>query len=161
MGEPEAVELTEDQRKAYREAFDAFDTDKGGSVDKGEIKAIMNQLGQHPSDEELAVIMKDYDADGSGDIDFEEFCAMMHRQMQSSGKEELIAETFKWFDSDNAGYIDNAKLKKVMEDAGGDLTLERAQEMIDQVDTDGDGKLNMDEFKRLYEALAADAKAKA
>lgn len=86
---------------------------------------------------------------------------MMHRQMQSSGKEELMAETFKLFDSDNAGYVDNAKLKKVMDEAGGDVTLERAQEMIDQVDTDGDGKLNMDEFKRLYEALAEDAKKKA
>lgn len=89
----------------------------------------------------------------NGTIDFDEFCVMMHKQAQKSSGTELVAETFRLFDDDNEGYIDAEKLMKRGELAGQSLTKELAQEMIDQVDQDGDGKLNMDEFTALFNDL--------
>lgn len=58
-----ALGLTEEERSLYREAFDAFDDDKGGTIENSEIKKVMQRLGQHPTDEEIAIIVKEYDTD--------------------------------------------------------------------------------------------------
>lgn len=44
----------------------------------------MRSLGQTPSREELASMIKEVDTDGNGEIDFEEFLDMMATKMSST-----------------------------------------------------------------------------
>jgi Ca2+-binding EF-hand superfamily protein len=59
------------------DAFKVFDTDNSGSIDKHELKSLMDSLGQKLSSEELDAMMDEVDTDGNGEISYEEFKAMM------------------------------------------------------------------------------------
>ena len=61
--------LTEAQLDEFREAFAAFDSDGGGSIDADELKMLMASVGQVPTDDELAEMIRIADADGSGTVD--------------------------------------------------------------------------------------------
>ena len=57
--------------------FARFDTDKSGGIDKNEFGALVHSLGENPTKDELDVMMKRMDKDGSGEIDFDEFVLAM------------------------------------------------------------------------------------
>lgn len=54
--------------------FLKFDTNKSGTIDKHETKKILNFLGFDHSLEKAEELLKIIDTDGSGEIDFNEFC---------------------------------------------------------------------------------------
>lgn len=61
-----------DRNEELREAFAVFDVDGGGTTSKEELMEIMVRFAQNLSDEELTAVMDEVDADGSGEIDFDE-----------------------------------------------------------------------------------------
>lgn len=67
----------EDPDKELMDAFKVFDADSSGTISRKELKKLMKQLGQKLSDQELDAMMEEVDTDKSGEIDFEEFKAMM------------------------------------------------------------------------------------
>ena len=75
-----------------------FDKDGGGSIDAGELKELLASVGQMPTDAELAGMIAAVDADGTGDIDFTEFAALMAHKMQGENSEDSIAQAFQVFD---------------------------------------------------------------
>ena len=61
-----------------RRAFDIFDADNSGFIDREELKAVMTKLmGASLSEEELDAMMKEADTNSDGLVSFEEFKAMM------------------------------------------------------------------------------------
>lgn len=56
-----------------KQEFDSFDTDRSGYIDIGELKKLLQKLGESLSDSELQVAFQDLDSDGSGEIEFFEF----------------------------------------------------------------------------------------
>ncbi len=73
-----AGQVSEPDRKAQlREAFARFDHDSSGKISAKELRQAMASLGEELTDEELDAMMNDSDSDGDGEINFEEFVAMM------------------------------------------------------------------------------------
>ena len=72
---------------ALRRAFDIFDTDGNGSIDREEFATIMNRLHLIPSDDEaaaaqaLAQMFDMADVDHDGTVSFDEFCRMFHQHV--------------------------------------------------------------------------------
>ena len=56
------------QELAAREVFDKFDADDSGSIGIAELRAMLNLLGLHPSEEELERSIRAVDPDGSGEV---------------------------------------------------------------------------------------------
>jgi Ca2+-binding EF-hand superfamily protein len=56
-----------------KQEFDAYDQDRSGCIDRGELKGLLEKLGEELTDEELDAAFKELDADGSGEIEFFEF----------------------------------------------------------------------------------------
>lgn len=56
-----------------RAAFDSFDKDGNGSIDKDEIAKVCEELGVDASGSEIADLLKEADENGDGKISFEEF----------------------------------------------------------------------------------------
>ena len=59
-----------------QDAFNVFDRDGKGTIDLVELAHMMNAVGEM-SPEEVGNVLNDYDADGDGVINFEEFKAIM------------------------------------------------------------------------------------
>ena len=53
---------------------------------------------------------------------------------------------FQVFDKDGKGFISPAQLRYVMTNIGNQLTSEEVDELIREVDCDGDGQVNYEEF---------------
>jgi Ca2+-binding EF-hand superfamily protein len=70
-------ERQRDPEEDLRDAFNMFDADRSGYIDREEVRALMKKLAQTLTDEEIDAIMEEVDTDGDGEISFEEFRAMM------------------------------------------------------------------------------------
>ncbi|CAD5113613.1 DgyrCDS2773 [Dimorphilus gyrociliatus] len=145
------LEITEDELKEYREAFKLFDKDNNGYITTKELGTVMRSLGQNPTEQELIDKINEVDVDGSGTIDFQEFVVMMARQ-QCMGREEL-EQAFRIFDANGDGYIDSAELRHLLTNVGEKLSDEDVDEMIAEVDVDGDGKVNWKEFVQMMSQM--------
>ena len=85
-----------------------------------------------------------FSASGHGTIEFNEFLEMMAQKVTTGDIADDIREAFKIFDKDNNGFISCAELHHVMTNLGEKLTLEEAQEILEEADTDGDGLINFE-----------------
>ena len=73
----------------------------------------MRSMGQNPTEDEVLNLVIEYDVNGDGTIDFDEFMEMMKKQAEHQDNSAELKEAFKIFDRDGNGYIDAAELKKV------------------------------------------------
>eukprot|EP00762_Andalucia_godoyi_P007322 ANDGO_01582.mRNA.1 Caltractin len=71
------VVLNDEQIAEIRKAFNACDVDGSGTVERGELSKVFAELGENPSEEELAELLADLDRDGDGTVDWEEFLQAM------------------------------------------------------------------------------------
>ena len=76
---------------SYKEAFSVFDKDGSGAVSVSELGEMMSALGQNLSAEELDAMVEEVDADGSSEIDFDEFCACMQKAKKGGGTAPKLA----------------------------------------------------------------------
>ena len=143
-------QLTEQQIEDFKSAFALFDKDGEGTISAKEMGNVKRSLGLHSSrfytEAELQDLINEFDIDGDGSIDFPEFLSMMAHKMKENNSEEDIRETFQVFDKDGNGFISAAELWQVMTIVGKNLTNKEVDEMIREVDTDGDGQVNYEEF---------------
>ncbi|XP_063729557.1 uncharacterized protein LOC134857118 isoform X2 [Symsagittifera roscoffensis] len=139
-------DLTKDMLEEWQEAFWLFDRDGDGSITAKEIGAVMRNLGQNPTDEEVRDLMHEVDIDGSGTIDFDEFLYMMAKKMRDTDSEEELRSAFRVFDRDKDGCISVTELRNIM----GPLSEEEIQEMIGEVDKNEDGLISYESSFRLW-----------
>ncbi|TRY83607.1 hypothetical protein DNTS_022091 [Danionella cerebrum] len=79
------VSLPEDEVEEIREAFKVFDRDGNGFISKQELGVAMRSLGYMPNEVELEVIIQRLDMDGDGQVDFEEFVALLGPKLSTAG----------------------------------------------------------------------------
>lgn len=63
-------------QKLQREIFDEYDEDNGGTLDHDEIQSLLRAsklFKELVRKEDIAGLIKDIDANGDGEVDFEEF----------------------------------------------------------------------------------------
>ena len=141
--------LTEAQLDEFREAFNSFDKDGGGSIDSKELKDLMASVGQNPTDDELAEMIRIADADGTGDIDFAEFVTLMAHKMADEKSEATLKAAFSVFDTSGDGFISAEEMRRIMINVGEPVTLDDVEQVIRKVDIDGDGVINYEEFTKV------------
>ena len=147
---PSAIrDLTEDQRQEIREAFDLFDSDGSGAIDAKELKVAMRALGFEASKLEIRNMIAEADTDGSGMIDFREFERLMTVKLGQRDAHEEMLKAFRLFDDDESGYVTFKNLKRVAMELGENVSDEELQEMIDEADRSGQGKVSQDDFCRI------------
>merc|ERR1712166_299998 len=138
--------VTDEMRAEIREAFELFDTDGSGSIDSKELKVAMRALGFEPKKEEIIKMIAEVDKDGSGEVDFDEFMTMMTAKMGDKDVKEDWAKAFRVFDEDETGEVSFFNLKRVAQELGENMTDEELNEMLKEIDKDGSGSINEEEF---------------
>ena len=134
-----ADQLTTEQIAEVKATFSLFDKDGDGLIVTNELGAVMRSLGQNPTVAQLQNMINEFDTDGDGAIDFPEFVSMMARTMNATATEEEIRGAFRVLDKNGDGFISAAELRQVMTNLGEKVTDEEVNEMIHEVDIDGDG----------------------
>ncbi|GAB4289383.1 MAG: hypothetical protein Fur0025_23800 [Oscillatoriaceae cyanobacterium] len=137
--------ISEAEVQKLWEAFTVFDADGSGAISVEELGQVVRSLGQNPSDIELREMIKEVDVDASGTIDFEEFKALM--VAQRGDRLSRLKLAFSVFDEDGSGHITAEEMKEVMGQFG--LTEPELEEMLKEVDFDGDGSIDFEEFCKL------------
>ncbi|GAV69710.1 Pkinase domain-containing protein/EF_hand_5 domain-containing protein [Cephalotus follicularis] len=139
-----AENLSEEEIKGLKTMFTNLDSDKSGTITYEELKTGLARLGSRLSEAEVRQLMEAADVDGNGTIDYIEFIsATMHRHKLE--RDEHLYKAFQYFDTDNSGHITRDELETAMKDYGmGDEAS--IKEIISEVDTDHDGRINYDEF---------------
>ena len=57
--------------------FSVFDKDGNGYISSAELRHVMTNLGEKLTDEEVDEMIREADIDGDGQVNYEEFVAMM------------------------------------------------------------------------------------
>ncbi|XP_019057833.1 PREDICTED: calcium-dependent protein kinase 34 isoform X2 [Tarenaya hassleriana] len=136
--------LSEEEIMGLKEMFKGMDTDNSGTITLEELRQGLAKQGTRLSEYEVQQLMEAADADGNGTIDYGEFiAATMH--INRLDREEHLYSAFQHFDKDNSGYITMEELEQALREFGmndgRDIT-----EIISEVDSDNDGRINYDEF---------------
>ena len=104
---------------------------------------MMRSLGQNPTDAEVQDMINEVDVDGSGSMEFPEFCVMMVKKMAETDTENEIREAFRVFDAENEGYITRSELRMIFANLPERLTRDEIEEMLDAADEDGNSQQNI------------------
>ena len=138
-------QLTEEQTTEFRENFQLFD--KGDGIMVKDLGMVMRACHQNPTAAELGNFILEFDPDGSGFIDFQQFSSMMARKVKDVDTEEDIMESFKVFDKDGSGFMSVAELKYILTNLGEKLASdEDFEEMIKEAVVNDDGLIQYEEF---------------
>lgn len=130
-----------------REAYTLFDESGDGKISVKEMKIILRTLGQNPRDVEIVELMKSINPESDGqETDFEGFLKLMRKKLNEPEMDEEMFEAFKTFDKKGKGYYDVNEMRDVLEQYGEKLTLAEAQQLFRDIDMDGDGKIQFEDF---------------
>ncbi|KAL0012349.1 hypothetical protein SO802_007457 [Lithocarpus litseifolius] len=142
-----AQSLSEEEIKGLKAMFTNMDTDNSGTITYEELKTGLARMGSRLSEVEVKQLMEAADVDGDGTIDYIEFIsATMHRHRLE--RDDHLYKAFQYFDKDSSGYITRDELEAAMKEYGmGDEAS--IKEIISEVDTDNDGRINYEEFSTM------------
>lgn len=164
--------------------FSTFDHDGDGFITAGELEESLNRLGIAVSAAEAASMVARVDANSDGLIDIHEFRELydsipkkrkqqLHAAGEGGGAEDAgveeaeeeeeerdLREAFDVFDGNKDGLISAEELGTVLGSLGlrrhgGRPAVAECRDMIRLVDSDGDGMVSFEEFKRMMTVIKA------
>uniref|UniRef100_A0A1I7XB07 Troponin C n=1 Tax=Heterorhabditis bacteriophora TaxID=37862 RepID=A0A1I7XB07_HETBA len=118
-----------------------------------QVGQILRTMGQAFEERDLKQLIKEFDTDGSGEIEFEEFAAMVANFVvngeDNEGLEEELREAFRLYDKEGNGYINVSDLRDILRALDDNVSEEELDEMIAEIDADGSGTVDFDEFMEM------------
>ncbi|XP_066261125.1 troponin C, isoallergen Bla g 6.0101-like isoform X2 [Euwallacea similis] len=147
-------DLDKEQLSMLKSTFDAFDVDKKGFISTDMIGTIMDMLGTQLLNDELEGIIEEIDEDGNGEVSFEEFANLAARFLIEEEEDTDAIQTelkgaFRMYDREGNGFITIEVLREILQELDEKLTDDDLDSMIDEIDTDGSGTVDWDEFKAM------------
>ena len=79
----------------------------------------------------------------------------MSKRLKATEQEDNLQDAFNIFDESGNGEIVASNLFNVLSKLGENITLEEINEMISQIDINGDGKIDYSEFVQLMTGKTA------
>ena len=169
-------------KELSRVMFDKFDKDGSGTIDAGEFKFLVYDLGYFLNDTELKTGLQQIDSNGNGSIEYDEFkrwwSGTDRMEKLKLSDEQLAArqksvEVFQAYDKERKGFIDTKNFPAFyyrLKESG--LTSLGQAECLNDLDGNGDGSIQFNEYmdwimrvgtakvKVMTEAMIEDVKKK-
>ena len=95
--------------------------------------------------------MKMVDSDGSGEIDYSEWVVATIDKVRLLSDEKLV-QAFTLFDKDESGSISSEEVREVL-GVGKNIDEKIWNDIILEVDDNGDGEISFEEFKTMMQKL--------
>ena len=140
--------LTLQDTKELRDVFRSIDKNGDGKLSQEELfNKYKETMGAAEAREQVERIMEEVDTDRNGFIDYTEFLKASLDQRKLLSKRNL-SEAFSLFDQDGSGTISAQEVRKVLE-RGNMMQEEVWTQIIQEVDVNGDGEIDLKEFELL------------
>merc|ERR1712080_347727 len=141
--------LAPDEIKCLKNCFDLFDTKKKEFLSADDLGEVLRAMGFRPSQEELMDILKEIDEDGSGEIEFGEFCQLCALFLVEDPNIETmkreLKDAFRVYDKEGQGFITAETLRGLIHELL-NVDGEELEAIIEELDEDGSGSMDFDEF---------------
>lgn len=98
---------------------------------------------------ELEALLLEIDEDNDGEINYDEFRAMMEFQMKVQNTESDVEKAFAIFDPNATGYINSDELLSVFTTMGNPLSAEEVQSVLKEAKPDSKGRIKFKQFVHL------------
>jgi len=141
------VKLSDGQTAAARMAYEELAKADGLRIN--DIAGAMKKVGHNIKPDWLENMEDEIDQEGTGFISFEEFTAIVTKKMQADEDERELKEIFRVLDKEKKGEVNVSELRWILKNLGDDLTEDDIDDMIADVDTDGSGWVDYEEFAKL------------
>lgn len=119
-----------------------------------------NKDVSNTTDEELTELIDEIDEDGSGAIEFGEFAQLCAKFLvEDPDPETLRAElkdAFRLFDKEGSGFITMVQFRGIIAEVDPKLTEEDLDAIIAEIDEDGSGTMDFEEFCEMMMATDED-----
>lgn len=114
------------------------------SISKAELCELLDTLGIDASPEEVDLMISEIDSDGNGDIDFEEFVAVMSRKVNATYTADQVKQSFRVFEGQcPPGFVKAEALMKALSTYGTEhLSEDQARDLVGQLEIDMNGQIN-------------------
>ncbi|CAG9114622.1 hypothetical protein JYU34_007711 [Plutella xylostella] len=145
-------ELDKTQLVLLKNAFDAFDHEKKGVIATDMIGTILEMLGHELDEASLNEIISEVDQDGSGELEFAEFCSLAAKFLTEDEEPDdeamvkELREAFRLYDKEGNGYITTDVLMEIFKELDNTITNDDLETMIEEIDADGSGTVDFEEF---------------
>ena len=136
--------------------FLQYDADESGDIDADELFQALNDLGLSATSSQAAMALDKYDLDRSLKLELDEFRQLVTdlRAFQSKGEDDT-GRIFRKCDVDGSGAIEPVEIGAALFSLGLNVDTTEARKIFKRYDHDGNGKLDMNEFRALVTDLRA------
>jgi len=141
--------MDETQRDTMDRVFKMFDPKNTGEVPVKSMAQILRTLGSNANKTEIKEKVASIVPEGQVSLNFEIFCDIVLPLMEDEDYETIREElktAFRLYDRDGLGYITPAVLKEILLELDNKLTDEELNDIVEEVDSDGSGSIDFDEF---------------
>ncbi|KAI6656719.1 Calmodulin-A-like isoform X1 [Oopsacas minuta] len=140
--------------KELSDMFKSFDKDGDGRITFLELKEALESIGDYKSEKDIRDMINEVDQDKNGTIEFNEFAIYFDKNIKEmQARRDEMELTFNTFDIDGDGFITFKELTTVFSSMGEDMSEQSVKDMITKVDLNHDGKLDFNEFTKLWKKL--------
>lgn len=137
--------LSKQEKEKLSKLFKDIDKNGDGKLSKEEIiEGYDKYFGKILTQDDVDAMFKSVDIDDSGFIDYSEFVLACMNEKNLLTNDKLEA-AFKMFDKDGSGLITKDEIKEVLS-VGAGIDESAINEVIRQVDENGDGEISFEEF---------------
>ena len=120
--------------------------DGDGTINRHEFHEAVQSLGFEGPEQVPDIVFNEFDADGSGAVDYSEWLLKMLRDGLARNRRRLL-DLFREWDSDNSGAVDKAEFAEGIRKAGFDAHQSEVDAIFDDLDADGSGELEYVELQ--------------
>ncbi|XP_037090477.1 calmodulin-2/4-like [Pollicipes pollicipes] len=144
--------LVGDDLDSLRRQFDLLDTDEDGTISSEHLTNVLRSIELNITDTEMTDVMTKTDINGDGLITFDDFVNALARarraeQVKTAYERDMtLRKTFQIFDRQNFGIIGPKDIWTVLKNLGKEFSLDEIEEMVEEVDEDGDSRITYPEF---------------
>ena len=140
--------LSEEEICELREAFNIFDVNSEGTIDKDKLILLLFSLKQYPTKEELEETMKSQGLDKLDQINFDQFLKIMGKRMNTKKVDEDIyfRNLFDSMDRNKNGMISIHEIRYIILHSNEDISEKELELLMNNVDSDNDGLISFEEF---------------
>jgi len=144
-------DLDKDQIAILKKAFESFAQGKD-YITPEMVGSILRMMGTAFTTETLRETIAEVDEDGSGQIEFPEFCTLAAKFIIEEDDADVareLKEAFRLYDKEGQGFISTKILKQILHEIDENLSETELDGIIEEVDEDGSGTVDFDEFMEM------------